>query len=309
MAENNLPTIQNGTVPNILFLGNGLNQAFGEASWDRVIEMLSTGEFDYDETVFAEIQKMPYALQTILISSDSVNEGMSQIAESMLPRALSPEHSELLHDYTKVGFDAILTTNYSYEIETSLNPEFSVSLGKASKYRFSSKTGSRPQEQFGIYKYYYINNCRIWHVHGEAAHPNSMVMGHYYYGKLLSEIQKRVPEVIRTYSACKKKEVDFIPQSWIDYFLIGNVYIVGFGLNPSEMDIWWLINCKKRHFPEAGKIYFYEPNLDDIVHYPVRALAETFKFNYGMYHVKDYYSFYKMVLSEIRTESKKWVGR
>ncbi len=114
MENYSLPSINEGSIPNILFLGNGLNQTFGEASWDRVIGMLSTGEYGYDETVCSEIQKVPYALQTILISSDSVNEGMAQIAENMLPRVLLPRQSELIRDFAKSGFDSILTTNYSY---------------------------------------------------------------------------------------------------------------------------------------------------------------------------------------------------
>lgn len=300
MPHVSLPAIEYGYIPNILLIGNGINQAYGEASWDKVLETLSTGEYDYNDVVFSKIKKLPYSLQTILISSDSVDAGMHDIAERMLPREISTSHSDILQSFVNIGFDAILTTNYSYEIETALYYGFDVSIGKASKYRRSSRVGTKPQEQFGIFKYNCVDDHNVWHIHGEAAHPNSMVMGHYYYGKLLAEIQKRVPDVIRSYSACTKNKTSYSPQSWIDYFLIGNIYMVGFGLNPSEMDIWWLINCKKRHFNE-GKIFFYEPNLDDSAHYPVRALAETFDIEYDVFHVKDnYIEYYKGVLADVR---------
>ena len=301
MAMKSLPPISNGKIPNILLLGNGLNQAFGEASWSKVIESLSTGEYDYNDKVFSKIKKIPSSLQTILISSDSVDVGMDLLAQRMLPNQLNKEHSALIRRIATQGFDAILTTNYSYEIETALQPDFSVAMRRTSKYRRTTKKGSSPQEQFGIFKYYSLNDYRIWHIHGEAAHPNSMVMGHYYYGKLLAEIQKYVSHVIQRYKMCQKNNTDFWPKSWIDYFLIGNIYVVGFGLNPSEMDIWWLINCKKRHFDNCGKIFFYEPNLDCIDSYPVRALAETFGIKYDFYKVEnDYVSFYQNVIDEIR---------
>lgn len=35
----------------------------------------------------------------------------------------------------------------------------------------------------------------------------------------------------------QKRGETYYPQSWIDYFLIGNVHIIGFGLDPSEMDM------------------------------------------------------------------------
>ncbi len=304
MAIKNLSPIPIGRIPNVLLIGNGINQAFGGASWDKVLGMLSTGEYDYNDKVFSQIKKIPYSLQTILISSDSVDDGMYGIAKSMLPGPLKAEHSALLRKITSLGFDAILTTNYSYEIETSLDSGFNVVMGKSSKYRNATKNGTTPQKQLGIFKFYDIADCHVWHIHGEAAHPNSMVMGHYYYGKLLAEIQKYVSHVIKGYSMCRKNNTDFIPQSWIDYFLIGNIYVLGFGLSPSEMDVWWLINCKKRHFDDLGKITLFEPNLDDMDHYPIRALAETFGIRYDIYKInkakRDYSSFYEEAYGDLQ---------
>ena len=33
--------------------------------------------------------------------------------------------------------------------------------------------------------------------------------------------------------------------------MLGNIHIVGLGMSLSEMDLWWLINCKKRNFPDT----------------------------------------------------------
>ncbi|MBR6256430.1 MAG: hypothetical protein IKR23_03545 [Lachnospiraceae bacterium] len=299
-----LKPIEYGTIPDILFIGNGINISYGGSSWDRVLAGLSTGEFDYDHYA---IRQLPYSLQTIVISSDSVSDGMGDIAKELMPRKLCNEHSELLRGYLALPFDAILTTNYSYEIEVAENPEFNLSIGKASRYRITTKRGSSRQDQFGIYKYIKADKNNIWHIHGEAARPKSMVMGHYYYGRLLAEIQERVPEVIRSYKVSLKNKTAYQPKSWIDYFLISNVHIVGFGMDASEMDVWWLINCKKRNFRNYGKIHFYEPNLDNPNKYALKALTDIF--NIECYTPKvnksGYKKFYHDALEAVRENIRK----
>ena len=49
-------------------------------------------------------------------------------------------------------------------------------------------------------------------------------------------------------------------RSWLDYFMLGDVHIVGLGMALSEMDLWWLVNCKKRHFP-GRKVILYKPDI------------------------------------------------
>lgn len=41
--------------------------------------------------------------------------------------------------------------------------------------------------------------------------------------------------------------------------LLGNVCILGFGMDFSELDLWWLLNRKKRENAEHGKVIFYDP--------------------------------------------------
>ena len=260
--------------PNVLLIGNGINRAFGSSSWDSVISAISTGEFESHSIKGEEIKKLPYPLQTMVVSNDSVDKGMKLISNTMISCELSVRQKNMLTRLASLPFEAILTTNYSYEIETSLDDGFKVKQNCASRYRKSTRKGNSVQEKFGIFKYNEVADKKIWHIHGEAAHVNSMIMGHYYYGKLLAEIQKRIPGLFRERAMAEKRGYDFTPVSWIDYFLLGNVYIVGMGLDPSEMDIWWLINCKKKDFGNDGKIVFYEPNLSDESKYAIKALAD-----------------------------------
>lgn len=288
-------------IPKVLLLGNGINRAFGASSWDDIIDNLSRGEFDTSPAFADAICKLPNSLRTVVISSDSVHNGMKQVSKTLMPKALDDGHRSMIRNCCDLGFDTILTTNYSYEIEKALFPDFNLKQGTSSKYRMYTNEGNEPQKQFGIYKYFEIDGNRIWHIHGEAAMPKSMILGHYYYGKLLSEIQNRVPKFIRSYKMAISKGISVAYKSWIDYFLVGDMHIIGLSLDPSEMDLWWLINCKKRNFSDCGKIYLYEPNMDDDKHIALRMLADTFGIKYEDCHVKggEYREYYESVVKSI----------
>ena len=43
--------------------------------------------------------------------------------------------------------------------------------------------------------------------------------------------------------------------SWLDWFLMGEVYAVGFGFDPSGFDIWWAIKRKARENADHGLLH------------------------------------------------------
>ena len=49
--------------------------------------------------------------------------------------------------------------------------------------------------------------------------------------------------------------------SWIDLFFTTNVHIIGFGLDYSEQDIWWILNKRKRY------MYENKGNIRNKIHY------------------------------------------
>ena len=86
---------------------------------------------------------------------------------------------------------------------------------------------------------------------------------------------------MRRYSSAKNASKDFECRSWVDYFLIGNVTIVGLGMDFSEFDLWWLVNAKKRRFPDTH-INFYKPDIT----YEQKLLAQT----YGVTVISEFYN-------------------
>ena len=115
--------------------------------------------------------------------------------------------------------------------------------------------------------------------------------------------QQYIKDFKKRYEGCNRHEKDFQPQSWIDYFLIGNVYIVGFGLDLAEMDLWWLLNCKKRNCQNQSKVFFFEPNMEDEGKYTKKMLAKAYGVEIITKNVQSAYKkYYKDTVKEVKNQ-------
>ena len=297
-------TIKYRTIPNVLFLGNGINRAYNEDSWDDLLRKITKIEID-DTKIKLLSNQIPSPLQAVAVTRDNVKEGIEKyINDESDPKhgnqvALS-DNQEKLDTYRSIickGFDAVLTTNYTYEIEQAVNPDFLCKYNARSKYRKTTYKGNTVDEQFGLFKYMDVSDekaaCPIWHVHGELARPNSMVLGHDYYSKLLARIQSYLKQFNSAYFRSSKNKADYIPKSWVDYFLLGNLYFVGYGLDTAEMDIWRLISCKKHLGLNSAKVYYFDSNLEQDDKFGKRLLLEAYGVEPIPYKVdKDKYQYY-----------------
>ena len=124
-------------------------------------------------------------MQAVILTDDNVDGKLKSISAELVASKAPLEEELLLQKIVNLPFDAILTTNYTYELEKAICNDFSI----------TQKSGK-----------------------------------------------------------------DFECRSWIDYFLIGNITIIGLGMDFSEFDLWWLVNAKKRRFPNTHTI-FYKPDI------------------------------------------------
>ncbi|MCR5720130.1 MAG: SIR2 family protein [Lachnospiraceae bacterium] len=246
------------------------------------------------------LDKIPYTLAPVIATGDDVHKATETFCKELMPKPLSGEKAELIKCFVDIPIDTIITTNYSYELESAILPNFECKEKVRNKWRKTTIKGNNAENQYGIFKYYdfdYQSSPKhIWHIHGEAARPSSVVIGHYYYCNLLNKIHSYASKCIARYKTCLNKKLDFQPYSWIDYFLLGDVHMIGYGLNLSEIDIWWLINLKKREFSDCGKIHLYDNNIED----PIKLLSKCY--NVEVFEPKDkisYIDFYKDTLSKI----------
>lgn len=65
-----------------------------------------------------------------------------------------------------------------------------------------------------LHTYFQIENApSVWHIHGEAARHGTMILGHYYYGKLLSKMQQYVSSLIARHGASTSRGQDMEARS------------------------------------------------------------------------------------------------
>lgn len=254
-----LTEIPYGKTPEVLVLGNGINRAFSFASWDELISEICTVKLTEEQK--KSLKDVPYPLQPVILTEDHVGTGMKKISGQLSDLQPSEAEKEMLRLVKNLPVDAILTTNYTYELEKALEESFISVPGRKCKYRQKAFESGSKEIDLALHTYMnVISDMPIWHIHGEASKADSMIIGHYYYGKLLSKIQQYIKVLIRRSEGNAKREQGMIYRSWIDYFMLGNVTIVGLGMDLSEMDLWWLVNCKKRHFPDTT-VTFYCPDI------------------------------------------------
>lgn len=285
--------IKYGSTAKVLLVGNGINLSFDKPSWDKLIS-----EHMHDNVSKEDISSMPYPMQIVVASNDGVDTFMKEYAAVLKAEEISDTQKDFIKKLTACSVDAILTTNYSLEIEKSVIENYS----DYKRRQLSKKLieGDAKQEKFRLFDYIELPDEKsLWHIHGDAYHINSMIMGHYFYGELLAAIDRCIHKLIKRYKGCKTYKKDFMPKSWLDYFMTGEVHIMGLGMELSEMDLWWLACCKKKNFPDT-KIYFYDPLHDN-------RQRELLMESYGIVPVKDiefrenYIDYYEAVINRINS--------
>ncbi len=250
--------------PKVLFLGNGIHRAFSKTSWNDVLDSIKGQNFTYSAWQY----DMPMSLKASLLSNNQLGDKIKQVINNTnnevwnsLTSITDPDESKLIEKYARLGFDYIITTNYSYEVECSLLNKGNVSSKDILKLQNYNEI-NRAENKFLIHTFNKIKGYPpIWHIHGEARKPNSIIIGQLNYGKLLSKYIERLNNENTWYNNVIKNFNNKQPQkigSWLDAFVLGDVYIVGFGFDFSETDLWWLLEYKS-NFIHKGNTYFFEP--------------------------------------------------
>lgn len=256
-----LPAIDlNDKVPNILLFGNGLSMNAGGKSTEKLLsELWSNSNFSKKE---ADNEKVHFPYQIIIGTEDDVPFACDKLSENMRASTFYKDKKfDVFKKYMNLEMDAFLTTNYSYEAEVAIDENF-LKKSRLQKYMVHTDDVNRREPKFYLHSFYRIKNKDIWHIHGEAKNKFSVVIDQYNYGKLL---YKMISYINTNYSRLYTEQTQTInTESWIDYFLIGNIYIVGLGLSMAEYDLWWLLNNKKRNKNNKGKVFYYCNKKDNI---------------------------------------------
>lgn len=264
--EKELSSCLEQSIGKTIFFGNGINLVSNpNVSWNNLLQSVSGFTFT----------NPPYTLQyedsyvNFLQSTTSKKSKEYDLKQQYLLPIKSIKPNLLYRLLAGLKVTNFITTNY----DATLDEEF-ITMN------YIRETSVNTSEQ--VYSLRRLHRFikgkvekNVWYAHGEEKYPKSIMLGYDQYcgtigllndylkgnyklpnGRILDSMVIRIKK--------NNKEI----HSWIDLFFFTDVHIFAFGLDYSEMDIWWILNRRKRMLVEnklnslPNKIYFYMNDLD-----------------------------------------------
>jgi hypothetical protein len=246
-----------------LFLGNGINRLSGNCpDWSTLLKQINDKEHN-------KLNNVPYTIQyEHLLLNFKKEQGFEKVQKEENVKKRIKEQLEMLepnefHSYfSSLNYDNFITTNYDYLFTGNLGTGIS----------------NRTEELYSIRRKTVFKDKIFWFIHGELESLKSIMLGLDHYCGSIGKIDGYLKgtynfnengENIKTVSLRKKiTENKYDLHSWIELFFNSNIDIVGFGLDYSETDIWWIINKRLRFKLEGininNKITYYTNEIDSV---------------------------------------------
>ena len=282
--------------PKVLFLGNGILRLTNNGTgWSDLLSALSS-----DGRIKQDICNVPNAMQPEAIRGTDVEEVQRLTATSLT----SQKPHNILKQLVFLDFDAILTTNYTYEIETALlNGKWNDNYRRHSH---MTLFGS-PHVLYNTYKCNIVKDINgraipVFHVHGELARKRSLVLSYYSYADAVYHLIEMNKLRKNDYEEHQQSGSLLNVRGWLDYFLMGEVYSVGFGFDLSEFDIWWAAERKSREHADNGMLHAYTISGSSEKSKSLMLRAMGIDERYYRVYDGQYEKAYMSVLEEIKAE-------
>lgn len=261
---------------NTLFFGNSLNRLTEKnISWDELLNKLKDiRKFENgnlpNTMIYERIMlERPDVEEDVLHDEYNVKETISELMNNIEP-----------HDvYFKLfnsNFQNYITTNYDYAFIDSIIDKQIINLPIIEH---------STEDVYSIRRLKEIKNTlekkkNFWQIHGEIRKPASIMLGLDHYCGSIGKIDSYIKgwynyivdgeKIVQPSIEEKFKTNSFNNSSWVELFFISNIHIVGFSLDYSEIDLWWIINKRARLKKSQNlrnliknKIIFYCNEIDE----------------------------------------------
>ena len=243
---------------NCLLFGNGINRCLGGMSWEELLLEIANKYYVSPDTVKSspiafEQLKNAALLRNLNLDSD----GFAYDILKQLDLLQQDKYSEIMTEYLSLNVQNILTTNYDYCIERSIEKDFIFEKTSLNKMFYQERKRSTK-------RHFKIGDRRIFHIHGELGLKTSICLGNVHYADNLKAIMDRILLQSNENEYCLNEKV-FSEEllSWAQFFFTDKIFIVGLGLYECDMDLWWLITYRRQLYLEGDRrinntiIYYY----------------------------------------------------
>ncbi|WP_368301723.1 SIR2 family protein [Kluyvera sichuanensis] len=282
---------------NTLFFGNGINRlSENHVTWSNLLDSIKgIKKFENGQLPNTMVYERIYLEKHAPDRCEKKDE--LEIKNIIASELREQGTNEVLEELALLSVGNYITTNYDYAFEKALKIP-PIKLSSEDIYSLRRK------------RMYESNNDKkiLWNIHGEIDNPKSIMLGLDHYCGSVSKIDAYVKgtyshkvhgvDVTVKSMLNKLRDASFCHTSWVDLFFSSNVHILGFSLDYSETDIWWLLNKRARFLSEAiinNKIYFYTHDISD----EKKGLLEAFNVKVISIDVVDN-NFKEMYLSAIK---------
>jgi SIR2-like domain len=238
------------TAAHLLLIGNSVNRLAAAQSWDELLQSLVRGSDpganrrrgDKPFTLFFEELRNRFVYR----QKGRAEDFMEEIGRRFADLPASDLHRRIM----RLPFRQVLTTNYDYALERAIEPNFKAGL--------PSDDFNAGETKFSLFRRRTCGNKYVWHIHGEAAVPTSIMLGHDHYTDYAAQVRRyfyQGASYRRTgaFQSGLLRDIgsfdlpsDPTPYSWVDLFVRDHVHIGGFSFDFSESLLWYLISYRRR---------------------------------------------------------------
>lgn len=246
-----------------MLIGNGLNRLDSSQSfsWGDLLKELKKKynvNIDLDNIfkpfplAFDEMQHLKTGNNSPSSKLKNLKQSIRNGVESQLAgkRGFNDYHQRLV----SLNYDDIITTNYDYSLEKSIEPNFIILKRELAV--------NKQERKYSLKRCYKLKSkTKFWHIHGELhdsrihsenmnSYPEESIMiGYEHYASYLEKIQ----ENIKGKSGYQKTDNQSLTLRirdkkhspyWTDIFFTHNVDIIGQAIDFSENHLWWLFNYR-----------------------------------------------------------------
>lgn len=249
----------------VFLVGNGINNIETTYTWAQLITDLvdyigASGQIMLDEKPFPLLYE-EIIVEAIKNRKRSESEVKGFIAERINKLQPNMIHQEILTS----GVGNILTTNYDFTFEKQLTDTI----------HGLKNQGIVKESTYSIFRHYSFNDLKIWHIHGDSIYPGSITLGYEHYSGYLQQMRNYI--VTGTGTSYKNIQLDSLMKrlksrkkmkenhSWLDFFFLNDIYIIGLTLDFIELHLWWLLTFRQRaiitrRMKIANQIVYFYPN-------------------------------------------------
>lgn len=242
-----------------LFLGNGIHRTENNrvVSWGELLQRISS-TYEINTDLNNELKPFPLAFEEMLYAKEGRNEIQSKlknlktkISDILIRDAAELIDNEIHKGFMQCGIKEIITTNYDYNLEASIENSF---LLKKKEYSINNL-----ESKHSLYRGYKIDQVTVRHIHGELKHnrkveptdknypEESIMIGFEHYSEYFSKIQNIIKGESGKQKESEKKSIlirlrdDDTNKIWTDLFFTHHLVFAGFSFDFSENHLWWLL--------------------------------------------------------------------